>query len=457
KLQLEVKYEATSVETTEFINIKVLKDKSIGIFPEDIYVEIIRSDGAWSSVKTKISDKKSALIEVALVEGRSNTFTVNVYDEQSNQVECEPNKFNILQGISGLDGMQVLPGHICIVKYFNDEEKDLILPVKGLEKNNRYPATGVTNGLKTRQTIRPGMIEDIIRIPIYEGEYNAQKTNPDLNNLIYEVVITGESLPALLPEGSDVDITIKVDKSGLMKFSAYFPALDHTEELEIPIKAIEAPKVEELTRKISNAKRLALNVNATDIYDRLVALEQQLENEKGSADGRMKILESLRKELMQLEPLEKQQEWPQIEKDLKTAYFELEDLVRKIKEDGNTGNLNMQKVDAHTQDLQQKLDAVIRDRNRGEAKELKDDIIGLSVEIRNELTQGEMDARRLMYHDREFNTLRWKDANKARALVNQGLKLIAEGRKDQLRPVLIQIWDLRIDQNGDGGGTTLGG
>jgi molecular chaperone DnaK len=448
KLQLEVKYEATSVETTELVNIKI---KSAGAFPTEIFAEFVRADGAWSSSKTKISEK-ATLIEVSLVEGRSNAFTINTYDGQGNRIECEPNQFNILQGISGLGSMQVLPSHICIVKHFDDEEKDLIFPVQGLEKNKHYPATGVANGLKTRQEIRPGMAGDIIRIPIYEGEYNAQKTNPELNNLIFEVVITGESLPALLPEGSDVDITIKVDKSGLMKFSAYFPLLDHTEELEIPIKAMEAPEVDELAKKINNAKRTARNVNATDIYNRLVALEQQLKNEKGSADGKMKILDGLRKELLLLETLEKQQEWPQIEQDLKKAYFELEDLVSKIKANGHTGDLNMDKIDAHLQDFKQKVDTVIRDKNRGEAKELKDDIIGLTIEIVNKISGGEADKNRLLWHDHNFATIRWKDANKARALVNQGKKLISEGRNNELRPVLHQIWDLRIDKGIDDGG-----
>jgi molecular chaperone DnaK len=66
--------------------------------------------------------------------------------------------------------MQVLPYHIGIAKFFQTEEKDLFLPVKGLEKSKKVPATGVINGLKTRQTIRPGMIKDIIRIPIYQGD-----------------------------------------------------------------------------------------------------------------------------------------------------------------------------------------------------------------------------------------------------------------------------------------------
>jgi molecular chaperone DnaK len=61
----------------------------------------------------------------------------------------------------------------------------------------------------------------------------------------------------LLPEGSDVDITIKVDRSQLMKFTAYFPLLNHTEELEIEIKQTEPPTEELLTKEITKAKRTA--------------------------------------------------------------------------------------------------------------------------------------------------------------------------------------------------------
>ncbi|KAA6302979.1 MAG: Chaperone protein DnaK [Candidatus Ordinivivax streblomastigis] len=111
KLQLEINYEATTVDTTSLLNIKVLKDKSKGNVPAELFAEFVRSDGAWSSNKTKISEK-TALVEVALIEGRSNLFTINVYDGQSNRIDCEPNQFNILQGIGGLDGMQVLPYHL---------------------------------------------------------------------------------------------------------------------------------------------------------------------------------------------------------------------------------------------------------------------------------------------------------------------------------------------------------
>ena len=443
KLQLDVKYEATSVETTELVNIKVLKDKSIALFPAELFAELVRSDGAWSSGKAKIGEK-AALVEVHLIEGRSNTFTINVYDRQGNRMDCEPNQFTILQGISGVDSMQVLPCHICIVKHFTDEEKDLIFPIRGLEKNKPYPATGVTNGLKTRQTIRPGITADIIRIPIYEGEYNAIKTNPELNNLIYEVIITGESLPALLPEGSDVDITIKVNKSGLMKFSAYFPLLDYTEELEIPVMAKEAMLANELAEKISNAKHTARGVNAADILARLETLEQQLENEKGSADGRMQILNRLREELLQLDPLEKAMEWPQIEQELKNAYFELEDwaeIIKNTENTENTVNFNRNKIDDSLTNIKAKVEWVIRDKKRGEAKELISEIDSLCFNWGNVVTGNALNVQFLQNLNNSFSSYHWKDVAKARQLINRGMQMVANGNNN-IRPVLIELVQL---------------
>jgi molecular chaperone DnaK len=448
KLQLDIKYEATTVELDEMVNLKVLKEKTTGTFPEKIYADVVRFDGAWSSGK-KLIGEKATIVDVLLVEGRSNSFEINVYDEAGNKLECQPHQFSILQGIGGLDKMQVLPYYIGIGKFFSSEGKDLFQPAKGLGKNKTVPATGVINGLKTRSEIRPGMIKDIIRIPIYQGDYNAEGTNPVLNNLVTEVIITGEDMPALLPLGSDLDITIKVDSSQLMKFTAYFPLLNHTEELEIEIKQTEPPTEELLSKEISKAKRTAQKVNANDVSENIEALEEQLENEKGSADGKMKILDGLRKELLKLDSAEKVAEWPKVEQELKDAFYELEDLIEKIKANSDDDDLNIDKVQAHNAESKKTIEHIIQNKDTKAAKELTDEIIGLSIELRNAVTGGDVDRRRLEYHDREFNNLQWKDKNKARQLVNHGLKLISDGKTSQLKPLLHQIWDLRIDPDGD--------
>ncbi len=443
KLQLDIKYEATTVELDEMVNLKLLKEKTTGTFPEKIYADVVRFDGLWSSGK-KLIGEKATIVDVLLVEGRSNSFEINVYDEAGNKLECQPHQFSILQGIGGLDGMQVLPYHIGIGRYFRTEDKDLFFPVKGLEKNKRVGKgiVGVINGLKTRSAIRPGMIQDILRIPIYQGDFNAEGSNPILNNLITEVIITGETLPTLLPSGSDLDITIKVDSSQLMKFSAYFPLLNHTEELEIEIKQTEPPKEEFLIQEISKAKRTAQKVNAHDVSEKLEVLDEQLENEKGSADGKMKILDGLRKELLKLESAEKVAEWPKIEQELKDAFYELEDLIEKIKRNSDDDDLNMDKVEAHIQEYKKTIEQIIKDKNTKEAKNLISEIGSLDFNLRNAVTGNAMDVQILKQIESDFNTYNWKDRNKARQLCNQGLQMATAGNTSGIRPILIQLIEL---------------
>lgn len=438
KLQLDIKYEATTVELDEMVNIKVLKEKTVGTFPEKVYVDVVRSDGAWSSGKKQIGEKAS-IVEVVLNEGQSNSFDVNVYDEAGNKLDCQPNQFSILQGIGGLDGMQVLPYHIGIAKYFHAEEKDLFEPVKGLEKSKKVPATGVRNGLKTRTAIRPGMASDFIRIPIYQGDQNAEGTNPVLNNLITEVVISGETLPKLLPEGSDVNITIKVDRSQIMQFTAEFPTIEHTEDLKIEIKQTEPPTQEFLTKEISKAKRIAQKVNADDVAEKLDAFEEQLENEKGSADGKMKILDGLRKELLKLDGAEKSAEYPKVEEELKEAFYELEDLIEKIKRNADDGNLNISQIESHLEEYRKKVEHIVKEKNIKEAKELTREIGQLDFELRNAVTGNAMDVQYLRHINDTFGSFHWKDANKARQLLNQGLQMATNGNTSGIRNILVQL------------------
>jgi molecular chaperone DnaK len=443
KLQLDIKYEATTVEFDEMVNLKVLKEKTTGTFPDKIYADVVRFDNAWSSGK-KLIGEKATIVDVLLVEGRSNSFEINVYDEAGNKLECQPNQFSILQGIGGLDGMQVLPYHIGIAKFFHTDGKDLFLPVKGLEKSKKVPAIGAINGLKTRSAIRPGMIKDIIRIPIYQGDYDAEGTNPLLNNFINEVIITGETFPKLLPEGSDVDIIIKVDRSQIMKFSASFPSIEHTEELEIEIKPTAPLEIDELQKELSKAKRTAQILGTSDIEKNIEALEEKFENKKGSEPGRMEVLDGLRKELLKLDNAEKAAEWPKVEQELKDTFYELEDLIEKIKAN-NDGDVKMDQVEVHIQQYKKTIELVIKDKSTKEAKHLISEMGSLDFNLRNAVTGNAMDVQFLKHIDSEFNSYNWKDRNKARQLCNQGLQMATAGNTGGIRNVLIQIIALMPD------------
>lgn len=444
KLQLGINYSATSVDFEEMINVQVLKDKTTGVIPDKIFVEFVRGDGAWSSGKKLISPEKKTLLDIQLIEG-SNQFEVIAFDEHGNRIECQPNSINILQGLGGLEALSTLPYTIGIAKYFRTEEKDLFLSVPGLERTKKVPATGVMNNLKTRQTIRPGKTDDIIRIPIYMGDRNADRTNPILHKWVYDVIITGENIPKLLPEGSDVEITIKVDRSEKMEFSAYFPLIEHTEEMVIDIKHPEPPKADFLNNEIRKAKKIAQKVNDLDAVSNLEKLEDDVEKSGVTNDGKLQILDNLRKELLKLEEAEKQVEYPQVEQELKDTFYELEDLIEKIKSNGVDENLNMRQIETHLSELRKRVEHAIKDKNIKDAKELTSEIGQLDFELRNAVTGNAIDVQYLRQLNEDFSSYHWKDANKARHLVNQGLQMAGTGNTSGIRPILVQLISLMPD------------
>ncbi|MDR2497348.1 MAG: Hsp70 family protein [Tannerellaceae bacterium] len=429
KLQLDIQYEATTVEVDEMVTVKVLKEKTEGAFPKKIYADIERSDGAWSSGQQLIGEKAS-IIDLLLNEGQVNSFKINVFDGQGNRLACQPDQFTILQGIGGLTGSQVLPYNIGIGLYSKTRKKDVYRTVKGLEKNKKVPAEGVTKGLRTRQDIRPGMQSDTISIPIYQGDHGASGSDPILNNLITTVIISGADLPGLLPAGSDVNIKIEVNQSQLMTFTAEFPLLKHEKKMEIEIKQTEPPTETYLIEEITKAKQSAESIDADNIKEDIIILEKQLEHEKGSADGRMKILDGLRKILLTLDDAEQKAEWPKTEKKLKDSFYDFEELVKTTKANPEI-NLDMSKEEAEVNDYRRKIEYIVKAKDVKEAELLIEDIGASHVALEYKLKGDLIFIPYIVKYHNEFDSYHWKDRAKARQLITQGMQII--GKAFQLR------------------------
>lgn len=437
KLQLDLKYDASTTETDPMVNVSLLRDKCEGTIPNELFVEFVRADGGFTSTKSKLSDKPS-LIDLELTEGRTNVFRVKVVDGSGRDVECQPNEISILQGLSGLDEMQVLPYHIGIGRYYEEVETERFMPARGLEKNKTMPAVGTINGLKTTSEIRSGMLSDVIRIPIYQGDYNAEGSTPELNNLVVELQITGESLPKTLPKDSPVDLTIKVDKSGGLTVEAEFPTIEHSEMLKAEIKAMEAPSAEVLERNITRAIQRARSYNLGEVVDSLRELQRELEHQRASSDGRLRLQEALRKQLLLIDPAERNATWPVVEQELKDELYELEELWRKIKANGDDEHIKADKVDELLLDLRQRAELAIKEQNIKDAKALKRDISGLDHDLRNAASGGAQDAGVLRYLSQAFAEFQWKNPTKARELIQQGLQRLNSGNS-HVRDILVEL------------------
>ena len=439
KIQLEIGHESATVETEEFVTLKILEDKTEGEIPDKVFAEIKRGDNAWSSGKVEINTI-GEVIDVQLNEGKTNVFEVTLYDDKGNILESEPNNFSIMQGIGGIGQMQTLPYNYGIEIKQKSTGKIVFSQVQGLEKNKSLPVTGVKNDLKTQKPIRPGMSSDIIKIPLYQGEYGSEGTRAIYNDHIYDIIISGEDLPALLPENSSVDLTISIDKSQDLKVKAYFPYLDFTKEIEIPKGGIDSVETSWLSNEIRKAKgavsELKRDGNHSDsaklikVETELEKIEKSFENNKNDVDGKQEVLTNLRKTLKTIDELIETTEWPKLEAELKEEYYRLEKANKELGNEKTTQVVNQ---------IKHQLEEVIKVKDVKLGNVLLDEINSFFVQ----LTFIYQLIGFIRHHNQNFGSYRWRDPNKARTLLNQGLQKIGESPDvDELHPIVISLIDL---------------
>lgn len=449
KIQLGLGYEPTTVENEEFVTIKILKDKTKGAIPDKCFAEVVRTDKAWSSGKVQI-DESGEVVEVKLNEGKANAFNVFVYNEQGDLIPSEPNDFTIIQGTKV--GNATLAYHIGIEIKKRGTGKVVFEPIKGLERNLTYPATGVRNDLKTQKAIRPGVKEDFIKIPIYQGEDGAAGSRAINNEHVYDAIIDGEKLPAFLPENSDVNLTIKAISDSEIKMAAYFPILDFTFDLVVPTGTVQKEiDAKWLETEISKAKQ-TLNIIKQDgdfadkdslnkLSNELAELEKLLEQGRSDYDRKKQIIDNLRRSLRKLDDIQDSTEWPKTEEELKDAFYKLDETFKEF--EGKVEGLNEERIKEAIAQFKEQIPQIIRDKNVKVAKELTDLMRGLSFTLVDQALGAQMEIMMLKQFNDEFDMHDWSDRNKAKMLISQGLQIAATNpSKQRLKPIVIELYKL---------------
>ncbi|MFC4685440.1 Hsp70 family protein [Epilithonimonas pallida] len=437
KIQIEIGHEASTVELEEFVTLKILTDKTEGTIPEKVFAEIARSDKAWSSGKVEINEI-GEVIETQLIEGKTNSFEVTLFDDKGNILESEPKEFTIIQGIGGLNSMQGLTLNWGIEIKKRETGKIEFRQVSGLEQNKSLPATGTANGLKTQKQIRPGMDSDFIKIPLYQGEHGADGTRAIYNEHVYDIIISGADLPALLPDNSDVDLTISIDKSQKVSIQAYFPYLDHTSEIEVPTDTVQSVETNWLSNEIRKAKGSIEELKEEGIQEDKVQkieseineLERKFDNSKNDVDGKQEVLTNLRKTLKNIDELSETTEWPKLEEELKEEFYRLEKANKDLGNDRSTQVVNQ---------LRNQLEEVLKSQDIKLGKALAEEIHSVFFQM----TLVYQLINFIRQHNQHFGSYHWKDSNRARQLLNEGLQQIGENpNTDDLHPIVVDLINL---------------
>lgn len=440
-VKLDVSYESTTVEVTEYVPVCLTDGSAFN----KVFVEFVRGDKAWASGKVEINSNGD-VVELNLLEGK-NSFNISCYDDKGNSLPCFPNEITIIQG--SVVGAAPLPYNICIGIWSEEKKRSVIEMVKGLEKNKPLPATGIIErDLKTSNRLRPGVVSDILTVPVYQTDDFDEAAGKPTSHYEYvaDVVITGDEVDTFIPEGSLVNITLKADSSEQMKIEVHFLATDITIE-----KIFDTGKkhtMEDTNNQINKGFDEAeasietleeRGISVSDLRAELASLHTDNEN----TTEKKEVLRHLRELLRKIEKLDAGTEWQRVEKELREEFDKLE------KAQNDLGN---EKSAQLVNQLRTQTDNAIRTKDVQIGRQVLEQVKSLYFQ----LTMLYQCMGIIRYCNERFTSMHWKDSSRARQLVNRGMEQINNNPTTEgLRQITAELLELMPKEDADNVGGLL--
>ena len=447
KVQLDLSYEAQTVETEEMLVVKFNKEKTQGDIPSKLFVTVKRSDGGWESNKAEI-DETGDIVDLVLREGKPNTYEVFLTNETGDDLPCEPKEFTIIQGVK--TGNATLAYNYG-VELLGDNGKANFYTISGLEKGQTMPANGEKSGLKTLKDLRPGSSEEV-NISIYQGGIDSEGTRANNQTWVSTVRLSGQDIGKLLPKGSEVNLFLEIIKDGVYNLSIDIPYLNDTIEKTFERQEQQGEEdswFAEQFKNIESEIEAFENENEAFDKDRLEKIKRNIreskdefESRKSDYDTRMKVRDDIRKQFTALDNLTNVSAWPIAEQELKTTFYELEKKVTES-DDPNTK--------AAFGSLKKRMDTVLISQDVIEAKELKSEIGILFIQILDNEHGVELFISILMNFNDDFESQPWSDRSQARTVLNSAMKeVMANPNRERALSYCQQLWRLLPDPKAAG-------
>lgn len=223
--RLELEYEPIGSELEPLIGGRVIASEGESL--AGFSIEFVESKSQWRSGRINIPADGAFTATVCVEKGRSNEFLIELRDVTGNIRETVPDRFTYTSGIS-ISG-QPLINSVGVALANNEMQvflgKGMPLPARKREVHH------------TTVALKRGESGTFLRIPVVEGE-NTRRA--DRNPLIGALEVSGEGIQRDVPVGSEVEITIDIDESRLVRTKAYMPILDEEYERVLILGKVDA-------------------------------------------------------------------------------------------------------------------------------------------------------------------------------------------------------------------------
>ena len=392
-------------------------------------IRLARGDGLWDSPWTAFDEEGAFVVPVSLLPRKPNVFRLEAKNLQGDAVAVDPPTLTIVQGLTISD--PPLSRTIGVALASNDVRVYF-------ERGAPLPARR-TFTLHTVDSVAKGALGSVIKIPIVQGEYE----QAHLCRLVGALEVGGTALKQTLPSGSEVELTIELDRGGRMSARALIPAIgqvfEHVAHLLVPEADPEvlASTVAAIRGRLGELRTDAFRRGARESIDRLGKVEQALEEagrdieaaRGGDTDAAQKARRALIEVDASIESVELDRRWPELDREAREALIWA---TAWIQEYGQ----------AHEQSLfQETARAVEKARQSRDALELQRQLrllrrLGSSAYGRHP------DAWKHRFEDAAADVGNATDVARAQALVKEGREALAKGDNEALRRVTQKLWQL---------------
>ncbi|MGC4101191.1 Hsp70 family protein [Ferruginibacter sp.] len=291
-MQIDINYSRSSRDKEEVLLISCTGDL------ENKTYRVTRADGGFDTGFVTLKPKKTEFLP--LIPGMNNLFTLQVYDNNNNEIAALKQEISITQGMYNIDG-QPLPHDICIE--VDDVENKTTKLEAIFERNSLLPQKR-TLYREISKTIKKGSKDSII-INILEGDKNSRASS---NLTIGCIEISGKDLQSDLIKGSDIEIQIHLTDSRVLN-TVVFLVMTQQEfknVFSISEKQINIPRLKEqyaqLESELADTVRgfqynsdTVWEIKATALLDELQSVKTKLFKlkEKDKSDEKYIIAEKI--------------------------------------------------------------------------------------------------------------------------------------------------------------------
>jgi molecular chaperone DnaK len=425
QFDVDLKYKPVGAELDPTVRGEVKAPNGISV--EGFSIEFVNQKTHWRSGKVPLKAEGRFKINLLAEKGDQNVFGIELWDAKGGKQVVIPNTLTYTVGLAISE--QPIINSIAIGLANN--EADVFF-----KKGDPLPAKA-TRVYRSSATVKKGETGDVLKVPVVEGEIE----HADRNRLLGTLDIRGNNLRRDVPAGSEIEVTLNIDASRIIRAKAYIPVLD--EEIEAVIDYnMASPDPKRLRQELdSELKRQAAlrdkaenadDDQANELLDEAGDTDEiagMLDAGKGDPDTANKAEKRLLEFKIHLDRAEDSLKWPALVTEVNTALDELDTLVEEH------GNSDQREKAGQFREQAEEL--IEQKRSEPLRKKLRQ-VLDLHNEILFEQPGFWLGFFNYLVEDRA----KMRDPDAADRLIDQGRQFINRGNVQGLRNVVAQLLGL---------------